>query len=72
MKQLKYIILFSGYDSNIYTKRTPIKKGDDKMCMKHSDCPKGFPICMPGPYTKEILLNDDEDNSFFIGMKFTF
>ena len=42
------------------------------MCMKHSDCPKGYPICMPGPYTKEILLNDDEDNSFFIGMKFTF
>ena len=43
-------------------------KGDDKMCMKHSDCPHFFPICMPGPFTKDILLNDDEENSFFIGM----
>ena len=44
------------------------KKGDDKMCMKHSDCPTSFPICMPGPFTKDILSSEDEDNYYFIGI----
>ena len=50
--------------------RRLIKMGDDKMCMKHSDCPKSFPVCMPGPFTQELLSNDQQKEFFFVGMNY--
>ena len=29
--------------------------GDDKMCLKHSDCPSFLPLCVPGQYATDIL-----------------
>jgi len=40
---------------------------DDIMCMRNSDCPKTFPLCIPGQHTMNILSKLDDRVSLFIG-----
>ena len=43
---------------------------DDIMCMRNSDCPKTFPLCIPGQHTTNILSKLDDRVSLFIGITF--
>ena len=50
----------------------PTTPQDDIMCMKHSDCPKTLPLCIPGLHTTNILSKLNDRESFFIGIIFLY
>ena len=41
---------------------------DDIMCIRNADCPKQFPLCIPGQHTSNILSKLNDNASLFIGI----